>query len=207
MAMTNHANPQGPRQHDAFLPCGRSVDETWENISQPPDPHQLTCPFCRDARAALQRLQQATQDLLAHDTTDPDFHVSPRIKRSVLEVARNEARRSRMLPLIQPSIGQPKPTLTISELELSSQIRDAADQLPGIHARRCVVTIDPTGDTSQHTEKPASITINLRTAVSAQTNIPQAMTQLRRTIIDRISRRAGLTVTTIEVHVEDIYDA
>jgi hypothetical protein len=207
MAMTNHTDPQGPPHRDVFLPCGRSVDETWEHISQPPDPHQLTCPFCGDARVALQRLQQATQDLIVHDRTDPAFEVNPRIKRSVLEVARNEARRSRLVPLIQPSIGRPEPTLTISELELCSQIRAAADELPGIHARRCVVSVDPTGDTDHDTERPASINVTLRTAVSAQTKIPQAMAELRRTIIDRITRRTGLTVTTIEVHVEDIYDA
>lgn len=200
------------------LACGRSLDEVWERVAGPPDDHEASCPYCTEARERLSRLHRATQELTEHEAADPAMEVSPNLKASILDIARTEVRRSRLLPLVQPDEQAAEADqLTVSERALAERIRAAADSVSGVHSRRCSVELDLAGegvaaapvepDASEAGDRPARIAVTLRIAVGARTVIPEAVAQVRTAIGEELARRTGLVVTMINITVEDVYDA
>ncbi|GAB3765515.1 Asp23/Gls24 family envelope stress response protein [Microlunatus parietis] len=213
MALTDRGRDRAEK-----LACGRSLDGIWERIAGPPDDHEQSCPYCTEARERLARLHQATRELTEHEATDPAMEVSPNLKASILDIARTEVRRSRLLPLVQPDERVAEPDqLTVSERALAERIRAAADSVTGVHARRCSVELDLAGEgeradmeapePSETDDRPARIAVTLRIAVSARTVIPEAVARVRTAIGEELARRAGLVVTMINITVEDVYDA
>lgn len=193
---------------EATLGCGRRIDQVWANIENPPDAHESTCPDCSDARSRLDRLADATRDLRAADLADADLVPRRAVKANIMQIARAEVRRGRRLPLLRgedPANG----ALEISEQAIAAVARATADRIPGIHARRCVVTsADDQGlPTTLPSPHPATISINLRVSVSAETQIPATVELLRTKIIDDVAEEIGLVTRKVDVLVEDVHDA
>lgn len=190
------------------LGCGRLVDDVWDHAAWPADAHELTCPFCTDARARLVRLSAATEQLKHHDQTNADLQISTSVKTAIMNIARAEVRRARHIPLEQPPAGQVASPLLISEQAVAAVVRAAADTVRGVRARRCAVDIDKAALLEPHDPpQPAAIHVNLRIAVSAATIIPEAMVEVRQEISRLLADRVGLDVTSIHIDVEDLYDA
>ncbi|MFC7620006.1 Asp23/Gls24 family envelope stress response protein [Microlunatus sp. GCM10028923] len=204
------------------LACGRSLDEVWQRIAGPPDDHEESCPYCGEARERLARLHRATRELTDHEANDPAMDVSPNLKASILDIARTEVRRSRLLPLIQPDDRDSAEAdqLTVSERALAERIRAAADGVPGVHSRRCAVDLDLAEDSegtdgaeperaeeTGPSDRPARVAVSLRIAVSSRTVIPEAVARVRTAIVEELTRRTGLVVSMINITVEDVYDA
>jgi uncharacterized alkaline shock family protein YloU len=193
------------------LGCGRSIDRLWAAIGQAPDPHEQQCEQCQAARARLERLREATRSLRESDLHDPALKPSPGTTEAIMGLARAEARRGRRVPLHSDQDG----TTEVSEQALGSLVRSAAAAVPGIHARRCRIGTRP-GATSPagggHPSPAAAeagthLVIDLQVAAAAGIDIPAAAEALRDEIATIIPARAGIGAGTVNIIVEDLYDA
>ncbi|WP_426977768.1 hypothetical protein ACQCSU_01050 [Pseudarthrobacter sp. O4] len=185
------------------LGCGRSIDEVWATISQPPTAHENGCAQCRTARASLAKLAEAARTLRDNDAEDPSLQPHHAVKDAIMNLARAEVRRGNRLPVYRSGQGG----ITISEQAITSVIWFGADALAGVRARRCRVHPDP--DTADDTRPAgtADISVNLRIAVASDTDIPGTAELLRQRIISMITAHVGLNAGAVNITVEDFYDA
>ena len=198
------------------LGCGRLVDDVWERLDRPPDAHERSCPFCTDARADLQRLALATRQLIETDAHDAGLQIGPQVKTAIMTIARSEVRRARRIPLEPPPAGEVEAPLSISEQAVVALVRAAADEIPGVRARRCNVEIDKATlrmapstlpPTAAGSRSPITLRVQLRVAVAAGTAIPSLVRQVRARVNRQVLRRVGISVSGVDVEVEDVYDA
>ncbi|GAA3553251.1 hypothetical protein GCM10022197_05430 [Microlunatus spumicola] len=213
------------------LGCGRDIDDVWDNIDQPPTPHERTCPFCGPARDSLLALERATSQLRVADEEDPQLQAGPQVVARILEVARSEARRSRRLPLSKPLPGQVSEELTVSEQAVAAVLRRTGDRQDGVQVRRCSVELvtepvapgqaddpydgDGPGGPPDGGEAaaggdalrvPADVRVSLRVSVAAGVSIPTLSDELRRAVMDVIDREVGMNVVRVDIVVEDVRD-
>lgn len=195
------------------LGCGRSIDRIWATIDQPATAHEQQCELCQAARDRLAKLGDATRSLRDSDLHDAALKPRPRVKDAIMEVARAEVRRGRRLLLHSKMDG----TTEVSEQALSSVIRFAAAQVPGIHARRCHIDIystsdDGTGDAhlpinpDTGAEAGPRLVVSLRVAVAPNIDIPRTVDSLRERISTAIAACVGINAGTINIIVEDLYN-
>lgn len=183
------------------LGCGRSIDEAWATIKQPPSAHENGCVQCRTARASLTKLAEATRTLRDNDAVDPSLQPHPAVKDAIMNLARAEVRRGNLLPVYRADHGG----ITISEQAITSVIWFGADALPGVRARRC--RVHPVPDTVETQAAGTSgIAVNLRIAVASGTDMPGTAELLRQRIISMITAHVGLNAGAINITVEDFYD-
>lgn len=202
---------------DERLGCGRLVDQVWENIDLPPDAHEASCPDCRAARERLGVLAGATRDLAEADRDDPAMTPTSKVKANIMEVARAEVRRGRLLPLRQDGNRVGDPSLRVSEQAVAAVVRAAADRVAGVHARRCRVDLigvdeepevaNPGGLGATGQWRPAEVRVWLSVSVSARLSIPSAIDTVRARVAARINDEVGIAVPRIDVVVEDVNDA
>lgn len=196
------------------LGCGRSIDRIWATIDRPPAAHEEHCPHCRSARTRLQRLSEATRLLRESDLHNPALEPRPWIRNAIMDVAREEVRGGRRLLLRSADNG----TTEISEQALSSLIRFAAAAIPGVHPRRCRIEIHsaaaspaaedhPPGSTGTATNAGPRLIINLRVAAASGSVIPRIVEALRHEIGNAIPAGVGIGAGTVNITVEDLYDA
>lgn len=190
---------------DTRLGCGRTIDDVWAAVDQPPTLHEQHCEHCQRARASLTNLTVATTALRRHD--EEHLRPGPRVKSAVMNLVRAQVRRSQPIPLAVPEFGHAA-ELTISEQAVVAVVWTAADAIPGVRVRRCQVQLAPTG---QRTGEPASLAVTLTVAVSVDvavtTGIPAAVPALQTRITQLLTAETGLDARTIHVTVEDVYDA
>lgn len=184
------------------LGCGRSIDEVWANINQPPTAHENGCVQCRTARASLAKLAEATRTFRENDTEDASLQPHHAIKDAIMNVARAEVRRGSRLPVYRVDQG----CIAISEQAITSVIWFGADALPGVRARRCRIHPDPDTADDHPSAGTADISVNLRIAVASGTDIPGTAHLLRQRIISMITAHVGLNAGAINITVEDFYD-
>jgi uncharacterized alkaline shock family protein YloU len=181
------------------LGCGRSIDDVWARIDSPPDAHEQQCSDCQAARASLAKLRLATDDLRAHPPQTPSLGV----KDAVMAVARAEVRRGRRLPVRTDEVG----ALQLSEQIVASVVREAADSVPGVHARRCSVALDEPGDRGVIPEAGVrEIDVVLGVAMAVGPSIPRVLAELRAVIRTEVERRLGVVTAQVDITVEDLYD-
>lgn len=189
---------------DPRLGCGRLADDVWATADDPPSPHEETCPFCQRARASLQALADATDDLVAYEADDPDYRPGAFVKDLVMQLVHVEVRRGRPIALLTPDDPAETPSLAITEQAVLDVIWRAADLLLGLRARHCAVHLDPA---DQSPGRPASVQIEVQIAVAAGLPIPEAVDRMRAQLREMIEVETGLATRRITVTVEDLYDA
>ena len=202
MAMTRPANTS------TTLECGRDLDDVWTRIGAPPDAHELTCPYCQDARAGLAELAAATKGIDAADRTNPVLQLPTGTMTDIMTLARTEARRGRILPLRPPPRGPDgsptdTPGLNISELAVATIVRQASDLVDGVQTRRCRLEPAEQGDAAEI----SSILVDLSISVTKDAAIPALTKRLREAIMAAVTARIGVAVSRLDVLVEDVHDA
>lgn len=188
------------------LGCGRSIDAVWAGLDRPPTGHEEHCQHCQTARTRLQRLQEATLALRESDLHDPELRPRPGLTNTIMDVARAEVRRGTRLLVRTTDHGN----IEISEQALGSLVRIAAATVPGIHSRRCRIDIRALPDSPHETTSTASaprLVINFRVAAAAGIDIPKTVDALRQKIRTAIPAGVGIDAGTINITVEDLYDA
>ena len=184
------------------LGCGRSIDEAWATLEQPPTAHENGCVQCRTARASLAKLAEATHTLRKNDAEDASLQPHHAVKDAIMNLARAEVRRGNLLPVYQTDQGG----ITISEQAITSVIWFGADALPGVRARRCRIHPAPNTADDPRSAGTADISVNLRIAVASGSDIPGTAELLRQRIISMITAHVGLNAAAINITVEDLYD-
>lgn len=196
------------------LGCGRSIDRIWASSDQPPTAHEQQCEQCQTARARLKGLNEATRSLRESDLRNPDLKPHPGVTNAIMDIARAEIRRSKRILLHSTVNG----TTEISAQALNSIIRFAVTAVPGIHSRRCRIEIRSTanslsaadtssGDIGTTTNTGPHLIVNLRVAAAPGINIPRTVDALRHEISNAIPAGVGISAGTINITVEDLYDA
>lgn len=194
------------------LGCGRSIDRIWATKDRPPTAHEEHCEQCQTARTRLRRLGEATRLLRESDLHDPALKPRPGIENTIMDVARAELRRGSSILLRSADHG----TTEISEQALRSLIRVAAAAIPGVHSRRCRIEIcsataslpgadHPSGTTG--TAARPRLIVNLWVAAAQGIIIPRTMEALRQEISNALPAGVGISAGTVNITVEDLYDA
>ncbi len=188
------------------LGCGRDVDEVWANVDQPPTLHEQTCPACAKARADLTELSTATHGLVDADREDPALRVPERMLTDLLAIVRTEVRRGRMIPLLRST--NSGPDLAVSEQVIATVVRETCDLDPQVEVRR--VDIDTTTQerpTGADVLEPGDVSMGLQVTVSRSAAIPRLLEGLREAIREAVTGEVGITVSRIDIDVQDVHDA
>jgi len=194
------------------LSCGRDIDQVWDHLDLAPVGHELTCPYCRAARADLQELAQATRQLRDDDANNPDLQPGPAVLDRILDIARSEVRRGRRLPLDRPDVHGTSAN-TISEQAVTAVVRRAGDRNAQVQIRRCAITTVPPAPTPERPTSeardpdPAAVAVVLRVSVAHDLAIADATDRLREAVITAITQEVGVHVSGVDISVEDIHDA
>lgn len=183
------------------LGCGRDVEEVWANVDRPPTPHEQACADCTRARAELAELSAATAELRDADREDPTLRVPEGVLSGILGIVSAEVRRGRMVPLVRTL--DPEPPLAVSEQVIATVVRETGDRNPEVEVRRVSVAASPV---EAESPEPADVTLRLQVSVTRAATIPRLIESLRGTIRDEVTSRVGVTVSRIDVMVEDVHD-
>lgn len=186
------------------LGCGSLIDDVWATADNPPNGHELTCPFCQRARTSMRELSEATDALTNHEDESPEYTPGIHVKDLVMQLVHVEVRRGQPIPLLNPKEPGTPPALTISQQAVLDVIWRTADRLPGVRARHCSVSIAPG---AQHPSQPAVVHVDIHVAVAAGLSIPQISEALRVQLQEQVAAATGLSTRRITVTVEDLYDA
>ncbi|MFE7775183.1 Asp23/Gls24 family envelope stress response protein [Streptomyces sp. NPDC057445] len=176
-----------------MLPCGRDVETVWERLDPVDtgvaDAHELACEYCSAARESLVVLREATGEL-ASEEAGPALGLTGRIMSAV----RAEVRRHHMLALQSPEPGG----LRISEQAVAAVLRRAADSVDGVRARHCRIAV---------TETDGVVEVEMSLAVAYRTFSAHAFDEVRERVRAAATARVGMTLTRLDLTVEDLYDA
>jgi hypothetical protein len=224
-----------PGADDTRLGCGRDIDEVWASMERVPDEHERSCPFCQEARASMSPLALATARMRSSDMADPDLVPDPGVLDRVMEVARAEARRGRLLPLDEPEPEEVTAELTVSEQTAAAVARRAADGVVGVQVRRSRVEVVPAGaeraprprppdagtdvgtgadpdagpaggPDSLRSRRPARVSISLQISVASTVPIPQTAQQVRQAVMEAIRNEVGVDPVVVDISVQDVHD-
>lgn len=113
--------------------------------------------------------------------------------------------------------------VTVSELVIATVVRETCDRNPDVEVRRVSIEATPAGDVPSHSftgqatgpttgptaagMEPANVRIDLQAAVSRAAEIPALISGLRAAIQVAVSAQIGITVSRINVDVQDLIDA
>lgn len=173
---------------DYLLPCGRDVEQVWENLDDLDAEHERSCPHCAAARESLQVLRAATGHLVAEDIAPPAGLTS-----RIMAAVRAEVRRRELVPLPTPEPGM----VQISDQVVAAVLRFAADTVAGVRARRCKVTrIEGT---------PHDVRVVLTLAVRYPEFTVAALDEVRDRVTAAAGARIGLRLAELELVLEDLY--
>jgi len=194
------------------LGCGNDIDDVWDNISNPPNTHEQTCPDCTAARDSLAGLADATSRTHRDDNTDTQLQTSPLILTRILDVARSEVRRGRRLPLSKALPHQIHADLTVSEQTVAAVVRRAGDRNPLVHIRRCHVEFveqaheAPPLDSAVREQAPSDVRLAVSISIDASVSIPHVTQDLRRDLANAVTNEVGINVVNVKIEVEDVHN-
>ncbi|MFF9147385.1 Asp23/Gls24 family envelope stress response protein [Streptomyces sp. NPDC014861] len=180
-----------------LLACGRDLAAVWEQASLAPadDLHTLTCAYCSQAVADLERLRAAALPF-ATGTPPADLDTSALVQR-VMDVVRLELRPGRDLPL-----GESDEDSWIYESVAARTLRAAAEEVPGVRAGSCRVT--PQGSRVSPGRGPVGVRIAI--TVEYGRDLRSTTEAVREGLARAARERIGLAVSAFDVMVTDLHD-
>ena len=168
------------------LPCGRDVETVWARLDDV-DAHQRDCPHCTAARESLLVLRSLTEVMVADESAP-----SPGLTGRIMSAVRAEVRRGDLVAL---PTAEPGPA-RVSEAAIAAVLRFAADQVPGVRARRCrVQAID---------EDEGAIEVRMTIAVSYR-HFRGALDLVRDHVEAAATARIGVRLARLDLTVDDVY--
>lgn len=186
MAMNSNSRA-GDTTTEHALPCGRSVEQVWDDREAGrPGPHPY-CPHCATARASLDRLVDATR-VLVDDPAEPGSSLLDRIMAAV-----------RADLTIGDAVALPAPAggVDISTHALAAVLRFAVDGVPGVRAQRCRVAVVPAD--------PYAVDVAMSVSLHFGSGRVQALEEARRRVAVALSSRIGLRLAVLDLEVADVW--
>jgi len=175
---------------------GHTLDELADYLEAGRTPRDASIegsPGCQLALDALARLQGLGGQLI-----DADAAAMPPVEDSwvdrILSGIALDARAGRRVPLDDQD---PAADFGITEGALRGLIRSAENAVPGVLVGRTALDGDVTAI-------GAPVAIGIEVSMLYGEPIPEAVSQLRREVADRVRRHTDLHVTSIDVTVRDI---
>ncbi|MGW4050231.1 Asp23/Gls24 family envelope stress response protein [Streptomyces sp. NPDC004779] len=180
-----------------LLACGRDLAAVWEQatLASADDLHTLSCVFCSQAVADLERLRAAALPL-ATATPPADVDTSALVER-VMDVVRLELRPGRDLPL-----GASDEDSWIYESVAARTLRAAAEEVPGVRAGSCRIT--PQGSRLSPGRGPVGVRIAI--TVEYGRDLRCVTDAVRDGLARAALERLGLAVSAFDVTVTDLHD-
>lgn len=180
------------------LPCGRDVETVWARLDEVDagraDAHELDCPHCRAARESLRVLRSLTDELIADESAP-----SPGLTGRIMSAVRAEVRRGDLVRLPPGEPGGAR----VSEAAIAAVLRFAADQVPGVRARRCRVrAVDDLADDPPGEEQ--AIEVRMSIAVSYR-HFAGALDLVRERVAAAATSRIGVRLARLDLTVDDVY--
>ena len=177
--------------HDDVLACGRDLQTIWDSIGEPPDEHQRSCPTCTDARASVERVQQAANQIREFDRTDESMKPPPKLVESIMRIARSEVRRGRSVVLVHDDSGD----VSASEAALAQAVRDTVDGVGGVRAHR-VAFVD----------SAAGVEVRVKLAMAMGSQATTVSRRVQQGVHALLDSQLDRPVLRVDVEVEDVYD-
>jgi uncharacterized alkaline shock family protein YloU len=176
------------------LPCGQDAAVLWEHVTAGDlDEHELGCPHCQAAAEGFRALREATGDLTgagAGADVAPPRDLTERIMRAV----RTERRRDAFLPVAETGLGP----IRVAAQAAAVVVRFAADQVPGIAARSCIV--------EQLADGPDGwCAVRLDLTLRYGTDGMAAVARVRELVEAAARELAGFEAARIDITVVDIW--
>ncbi|WP_432042716.1 hypothetical protein [Streptomyces cadmiisoli] len=175
---------------DEVLACGRLLSRVWEQAQDAgptPDPHPMSCPYCRDAVEGLAPVNAATRALRTE--TSPGLHA---LVDRIMTVVRAEVRLGRLLPLADPVRD-----LRIAESAAAKVLRRAADAVPGVRAATCRLV---------RAGQDSEVRVTMTLAADLDRPLTERVHQVRRSVLDAAGRELGLIVAAVDITVVDVLE-
>lgn len=155
--------------------------------------HIEHCPTCTQRLEALQRLENATQDLIEADQKNQSADAG--WLDNLLANLFLETRAGRALPV---SSNHPLDTLMLSEGAVLAAVRRAGESVDGV----LVGKVRLTGDVEV---AGAPVTLTLNVSIRHHSVIPELAEQLRERVLAELARLSELNVVAVDISVEDIH--
>ena len=174
------------------LECGRPVESVWETLDGQPDAHQRECPSCTEARSRLKQLHELTRESRREDE---QLEAAPETRRRIMDFARAHARRGSDIPVLR----EEHSTISFSQMVISRSVREAADQVEGITARRCRIRVP-----EETPEGLQDLRLDLSLVITPSVRITETMPRVRERITAAVSERLGARISEINLSVEDV---
>ncbi len=172
---------------DHALPCGRSVEQVWDDREAGRTGPHPDCPHCATARRSLDQLAEATRALV-DDPAEPATSLLDRIMAAV----RADIGLGDSVALPAPGGG-----VDISVHALSAVLRFAVDTVDGVRAHRCRITVDDTDPYAVH----VAISVSLRFGSGRVL----ALDEVRDRVEAALSLRIGLRLLGLDLDVADVW--
>ncbi|WP_368498045.1 Asp23/Gls24 family envelope stress response protein [Herbiconiux sp. A18JL235] len=181
----------------AALDCGKTVEELSLYLAEgrtPPDTEIETCPDCLNALENLARLGGLSRELLRHDS-DSLAPASDRWIDRLMTAVHDELRAGRDIPIQHPD---PRVHITVSEGAVRALLRAVGDEVSGVHVTRTRIDGD--------VETPgAPVTVSIAIAAEWGRPLQELAEAVRTEVFDALVRHTDLTVTAIDVTVDELY--
>lgn len=184
------------------LACGRDAAGVWEHAeSGRLDDHEQNCPHCQAVVADAAALRASTAELAA-EQIDPPASLVERVMSVIWAELPHD-----YLPL--PARYGP------ARLERSSAaavLRHATDQMSGVRARSCQITVpgrdEQTGATEHPdpADAPPGVVVRLSAAMAFGADLPSVAARVQQLVLAAADRLLGLPVDRIDVDVVDVFD-
>lgn len=186
--MTARSMPPEPPQDS-------EVHETQVQDGPTKDAQPAVPPSAPDQAQALQsyaRLREVVEGYRSENLSGEDQLA--RVKSRIMDIVEAELARGPSTDLVTPN-GR---DYAMALAALRSQVREALDEEPGVHARRVHIL--------EVEAATMSIDLQVTMTVSSRSSIPELQDRLRTRITEKLRGAVSLHARTIDLIAEDIYD-
>jgi len=172
------------------LPCGRTVEEVWEELeSGELSAHRATCPHCRTAQAGLEQLSEATQFLI-----DDPVEVPGGLLDRIMTAVRADLNLGRTIALPTESAAA---EVEVSVHALAAVLRYAVDATTGVRARQCRIELSES--------QPGAARVWMSVALEFGAGQVGALEEARQRVALALRGQIGLELESLDFEVVDVW--
>lgn len=181
------------------LLCGRDPCEVWdEAVRGQLDTHEQGCPHCQAVAADARLVLTPVSEYLSERVEPP-----PSMVERIMVRVRTELRPREWLPL-----SSPHGPVRLERAAATSVLRHLLDQVPGVRARSCQISIVDLVEPADGTAQPIGleVEVGLSISVAFDLDIPVAVAAVRQVVVSGAETLLNLAVARVDVAVVDVFE-